>query len=272
MGVSLLSNLAAYDFGYIPAGQLIRANGEHIPFDGPARTVSRPFPELVRHTNSATALPEVCLVGRQRKPRRPLADVAARAAGTERPSAGFFAALELVGDDAPGIWKASIRKSSRVAKVLELLRRDMAGQALDAQDFLQELLTAAADVAQGPADADSPDLVRLLRDLEHQCRDHLDELLFVAPWLAHPSRPARTVATRATRAVATSGPASRHAAATERDSHVARQSPASESNCYRSLTPILRRNRQREWRGSAGRTAMVASIASADPTGQPACE
>ena len=89
MGLALLANLAAYDFGYVPAGQLIAAHAQRVRHDGRAGALPRPLLQLVRHADAAAAAAAVRLDGRQRQPRRPPADAAAgprRAGRTSRSS------------------------------------------------------------------------------------------------------------------------------------------------------------------------------------------
>ena len=78
MGLALLANLSAYDFGYIPAGQLIErtANALHT-----METLERHRGHFYNwyDTQSLKPLPpRLRLDGGQREPRRPSADVAAR--------------------------------------------------------------------------------------------------------------------------------------------------------------------------------------------------
>ena len=88
MGMALLADLAAYDFGYLPAGTTGRAHDQHVAHDAIARAVPRPFLQLVRHAIARAAVAALHFVGRQRKPGRPSADVASRAVRAAR-STGF---------------------------------------------------------------------------------------------------------------------------------------------------------------------------------------
>ena len=49
MGLALLANLAAYDFGYVSAGQLIERTANALAHHGKPATLSRPLFQLVRH-------------------------------------------------------------------------------------------------------------------------------------------------------------------------------------------------------------------------------
>ena len=77
IGLSLLANLAAYDFGYLTAGELIERTAQHARHDGTAGALPRPLLQLVRHADAAAAAAALRLDRRQRQPRRPPADAAA---------------------------------------------------------------------------------------------------------------------------------------------------------------------------------------------------
>ena len=211
MGVSLLSNLAAYDFGYIAAGQLIerttntlRTMDQLERFHGhflnwyDTQTLQPLFPKYVSSVDSGN------LAGHLLTLRRGLLElsdhplVSSRlwnSLATTHEALVSGKALAAGGSPATATPRhstlpvASAIPLKGSAKVLDLLRRPMPSRLSTAQVFLQELLTAAADVAQVSPATDSPELMGLMYDLEHQCHDHLAELLFVAPWLAHPAAP-----------------------------------------------------------------------------------
>ncbi len=201
MGVSLLSNLAAYDFGYIAAGQLIerttntlRTMDQLERFHGhflnwyDTQTLQPLFPKYVSSVDSGN------LAGHLLTLRRGLLELSDHPLVSSRlwnSLAMTRQALEEGSRSRETSERGEDTELSRVRlhTVLELLRRPMPTSLSTTHVFLQELLTAAADAAQGLPATGSQDLVGLMRDLEHQCRDHLAELLFVAPWLAHPAAP-----------------------------------------------------------------------------------
>ena len=84
MGLSLLANLSAYDFGYIPAGQLIERTANALAHDGSPGTAPGSLLQLVRHAVAAAAAAALHFVGGQRQPRGPSADVAAGTARAAR--------------------------------------------------------------------------------------------------------------------------------------------------------------------------------------------
>ena len=76
MGLALLANLTAYDMGYIPGGQLVRAHRRHAGRDARARAPRRAFLQLVRHALGEAAAAGLRLGGGQRQSRGPPADAA----------------------------------------------------------------------------------------------------------------------------------------------------------------------------------------------------
>ena len=93
MGLALLANLSAYDFGYIPAGQLIVRTGN--AFDT-MESLERHRGHFYNWYDTKSLQPAVaCLrfVGGQRKPRGPPVDIAAgsaRASRSQDPGAAIF--------------------------------------------------------------------------------------------------------------------------------------------------------------------------------------
>jgi hypothetical protein len=80
MGMALLADLAAYDFGYLPAGRLVeRLTTRSTRCNRSSATGT--LLQLVRHAVAGAAVPAVHFFGRQRKPRRASADAARRTAG-----------------------------------------------------------------------------------------------------------------------------------------------------------------------------------------------
>ena len=84
MGLALLANLCAYDFGYIPAGHLIERTARHTAHDAIPGTVPRPLLQLVRHAVAETASPRLRFDGGQREPRGSSADLAPGSVVTAR--------------------------------------------------------------------------------------------------------------------------------------------------------------------------------------------
>ena len=70
IGLALLANLAAHDFGYISAGTLIERTAATFRTMAALVAVPRTFLQLVRHADPATAAAALRVVGRQRQSRR----------------------------------------------------------------------------------------------------------------------------------------------------------------------------------------------------------
>ena len=88
MGLALLANLSAYDFGFISAGALIERTAKALGTMQLAGAAPRPLLQLVRHAHAQAAAAALRLVGGQRQPRLPSADLAAGAARAGRRTAG----------------------------------------------------------------------------------------------------------------------------------------------------------------------------------------
>ena len=86
MGLSLLANLAAHDFGYLSTGQLVARTAQCVRHDAPDGALSRPLFQLVRHAHIGTATAAIRFDGGQRKFRWSFVDIAtgiASACGAE---------------------------------------------------------------------------------------------------------------------------------------------------------------------------------------------
>ena len=84
MGLALLANLSAYDFGYISAGQLIERTANALRTMASTGTPPGPLLQLVRHPVAETAAADLHLDGGQRQSRGPSADLAAGSARASR--------------------------------------------------------------------------------------------------------------------------------------------------------------------------------------------
>ena len=196
IGSSLLANLAAYDFGYIPAGQLIERTAQRAATrcerwsatDGhfynwyDTRTLE-PLPPLYVSTVDSGNLAGHLLT--LRPGLLALADAADR-----RPRAGSTASTTRCaccatrrGDAAAGRWRA-LRDDARVGLRCAARRRSRPRRGwlapLDARaGRASRRSVAAAPDERGPTRGPT----RCVR----QCRDALDELELLAPWLALPA-------------------------------------------------------------------------------------
>ena len=81
MGLALLANLAARDFGYLSRRPADRAHRSDLRHDAATRTASRAFLQLVRHAHAQAAPAALYFQRGQRQPRRTSADARLRAEG-----------------------------------------------------------------------------------------------------------------------------------------------------------------------------------------------
>ncbi len=192
IGMSLLANLAAYDFGFITAGQLLDRSGNSMKtmeqlerFHGhflnwyDTLTLQPLYPKYVSTVDSGN------LSGHLLTLRCGLLELTRR---------------QLVPSpllDSLAIKRRQIEEATRIANgtsiptnadhrpiehFLNVLGRDPLQSALNSlfavREWLQELESAAAKIVNGRSDA--------VHAVEQQCHDQLAELASIAQWLAHP--------------------------------------------------------------------------------------
>lgn len=212
IGVSLLSNLAAYDFGYIAAGSLLERTSNTLNsmdqlerFHGhflnwyDTQTRQPLSPKYVSAVDSGN------LSGHLLTLRRGLLELGDQPLVTSR----LWNALEMTQREMEAAAKAKVGSAGREAaghkevtgparvrllKVLDLLRthgrQPAKPTALSAsRDLLQALVEAASDTSPTVMNGVQPQHCELLSDFELQCREYVDEMLFAAPWLTHPALP-----------------------------------------------------------------------------------
>jgi cellobiose phosphorylase len=199
IGVSLLSTLAAYDFGYISMdrlldrtaltlhtlGQLERYRGHFLNWYD-TLNLQPLYPKYVSSVDSGNlaGLLLTLRAGLRELPNSPLV------------SPGLWDALEC---SRQALLQSGESTSSRastracLSPLLTFLERGLcASRCLVAtSDLLSRVSLLASDLIKLPSqtlpDAAQPWLV----DLEQECRDHLADLLYLAPWLSHgPTPPA----------------------------------------------------------------------------------
>ncbi len=206
IGVSLLASLAAYDFGYVSAGRLIertkntfstltqleRFHGHFLNWYD-TQTLQPLNPRYVSTVDSGNFVGHLLTlrVGLLELPHQPLV------------SPRLWDSLAVMGqilEEASGHnYKSNqshARDSAAFNELLELLSStEQASQSVPAIAQTAELLRKLQNIlsqnilsqnSPGPLQPEEPELIPWLRDLEKQCQDHLADLLFIAPWLAHP--------------------------------------------------------------------------------------
>jgi cyclic beta-1,2-glucan synthetase len=198
MGLSLLANLSAYDFGYIPAGQLIErsANALHVMaalerhqghfynwYD--TQSLQPLIPLYISSVDSGNlaghlltlrpgllALPDHKIVGAR------LFD-------------GLYDTLRVLIDAAAEAPPTALVLLDQLQKDLETAYDSRPATLAAAQTWLARLATSAAQVAASlgshdgaPATAPESEAQWWAQALTRQCHSALDELTFLVPWLA----------------------------------------------------------------------------------------
>ena len=206
MGLSLLANLSAYDFGYIPAGQLIERTANAL---GTMAALERHQGHFYNWYDTQSLQPLVPLyvssvdsgnlAGHLLTLRPGLLALPDHKILGARLFDGLFDTLRVLADTAAAAPLAALVRLEQMQKTLESAYDSQPVTLAAAQTWLVRLAADAADlaasldsqagsapaaVAEGSAQAWAQALVR-------QCRGALDDLALLAPWLALPAAPGR---------------------------------------------------------------------------------
>jgi len=202
MGLALLANLSAYDFGYIAAGPLIERTANALAT----------MAALTRHeghfynwydTQSLQPLAPLYvssvdsgnLAGHLLTLRPGLLALPDHKILGARWSDGLFDTLRVLMDAAAEAPPAARVPLARLQKDLEAACDSRPATLVAGQTWLARLADSAAEAAAGldraPAGAPESDAQRWARALTRQCRSALDELALLAPWLALPAASGR---------------------------------------------------------------------------------
>ena len=199
MGLALLANLSAYDFGYIPAGQLIERTANAF----------RTMEALERHrghfynwydTLSLKPLqPTVHLDGGQREPRGHLLTL--RPGLLALPDQKILGARLFEGSATHSRFSWTLRRGPPLRPSSLNFRRiwrprcDSRPTTLTAARLcLDRLAASAAEVDRQPRcwpQSPESEAKWWARAFARQCQDALDELTFLAPWILLPTSPNR---------------------------------------------------------------------------------
>lgn len=200
IGVSLLSNLAAFDFGYISTGRLLertrrsfatlalleRYHGHFLNWYD-TRTLQPLLPRYVSSVDSGNLAGYLLTLraGLRELPTRPLV--------APQLWASLSVMRQIVEDAAKRAEQAKISNDTGSSVWLKL--REPFSQVGDpntnvmtvsaAQDLLQNLCLPLKELVLAPPTHDESELAVWLRELEEQCSDHLADLRVMAPWVAH---------------------------------------------------------------------------------------
>ncbi len=201
IGLALLANLSAYDFGYLTAGQLIERTGNtlrtlagldryrgHFYNWYDTRTLRPLHPRYVSTVDSGN------LAGHLLTLRPGLLALADARILPARLFEGLRDTLEIVADAAPG---AAAHQVAGLRSELESISAAPPETLAAVRSALERLATGATALVasrtsdrEGGGDAASEDEARGWAEaLVAQCRAALDELIFLAPWLALPEVP-----------------------------------------------------------------------------------
>ena len=181
MGLALLANLAACDFGYLSVGQLLRRTQDaadamqslerhrgHFFNWYDTRTLKPLAPLYVSSVDSGN------LAGHLLTLSSGLAELTTQPILAPQLFAGLC--------DTVGILRELAGKNAELLKLeAELAQPPSTLRA--GFDLLQRVTHQAATIAAAPGDGAGEELVWWTQALERNCRDHLEDLLFLAPWL-----------------------------------------------------------------------------------------
>jgi cellobiose phosphorylase len=183
MGLALLANLAAMDFGYIPVDQLIRRTRDTLAtmqglqryrghfynwYD--TRTLEPLFPLYISSVDSGNLAGHLLTLA---SGLRELSD-----ANTHTPQ--VFAGLR----DTLALLRELDRENSALAAMdLDLAKAPANPRA--ALSLLEHVMERAAELAASPAT--DGEFIRWAQILKTNCEDHLSDMLRLSPWLALPN-------------------------------------------------------------------------------------
>jgi cyclic beta-1,2-glucan synthetase len=193
MGLALLANLSAYDFGYISAGRLIERTANAL---GTMESLERHRGHFYNWYDTKTLMPlppryvstvdSGNLAGHLLTLRPGLLALPDRRILDARWFDGLGDTLRIL-TDAAG--EAAPAPLIRLRKELASVSASRPATLAAARRDLDRLATSAADVVAG-LEADPPSPANgWARAVARQCRDALDELEFLAPWTLLPASP-----------------------------------------------------------------------------------
>ena len=202
MGLALLANLSAYDFGYIPAGQLIERTANALAtmaalerhrghfynwYD--TQSLQPLVPHYISSVDSGN------LAGHLLTLRPGLLALPDHKILGPRLFDGLFDTLRVLVDAAAEAPPAALVLLDQLHKDLESAYDSRPATLAAAQTWLARLATSAAEVAasldMASATAPESDAQWWVQALTRQCRSALDELTLLAPWLALPATSGR---------------------------------------------------------------------------------
>ncbi|MGH2359679.1 MAG: glucoamylase family protein, partial [bacterium] len=193
MGLALLANLSAYDFGYIPAGQLIERTANALPTMAALERYQGHFYNWY-DTQSLQPLPPLYissvdsgnLAGHLLTLRPGLLALPDHKILGPRLFEGLSDTLRILVDAAAG---AASPQLAQLQKDLESAYDSRPATVAAARRWLERLAASAAEVAGSFDAAPESEAKWWAQALARQCRGALDELTFLAPWSLLPAAP-----------------------------------------------------------------------------------
>ena len=204
IGMSLLSNLAAYDFGYLTTGQLLERTGSTLKTMGSlerfrghflnwydTKSLQGLYPKYVSSVDSGNLSGHLLtlrqglleMIDHKILSPRLWDSLAVKRRHLER--------MTRFPDGAASSLPSDRRPLDYVMKLLrlDLIRRDMSQLSLS-KGRLEEIEVAATKMAQSCSSSDQDAIGESMRAIIEQCHAHLHELTSTAIWLTHRAAPA----------------------------------------------------------------------------------
>jgi cyclic beta-1,2-glucan synthetase len=184
MGLALLANLAACDFGYLPVGRLLRRTQDAL---GVMQRLERHRGHFFNWYDTRTLKPLAPLYVSSVDSGNLAGHLLTLSPGLVELTAQpilvpqLFAGLR----DTVGILRELTGRNAELEQLeAELARPPSTLRA--GFDLLQRVTHRASTIAAAPGDEAGEELKWWTQALERNCREHLEDLLFLAPWLVLP--------------------------------------------------------------------------------------
>jgi cellobiose phosphorylase len=204
MGLALLANLSAWDFGYLSAGQLmlrtqnalatmrrLERHRGHFYNWYETQTLKPLLPRYVSSVDSGNLAGHLLTLGPG------LAELTAQKILAPQLFAGLRDTVGILKDLAASAVARAPRPTAE-SRELEQLEAELAKQPLTLRagfDLLQQVTNRATAIAAAFENQTGEELKWWSQALVRSCRDHLEDLLFLAPWLALSDAPVGTLST-----------------------------------------------------------------------------
>ncbi|HEY5481631.1 MAG TPA: glucoamylase family protein, partial [Verrucomicrobiae bacterium] len=181
MGLALLANLAACDFGYLSVGQLLRRTHDAL---GTMQRLERHRGHFFNWYDTRTLKPLAPLYISSVDSGNLAGHLLTLSPGLAELAAQPILAPQLFSGlcDTVGILRELVGRSSELEQLEAELAQPPSGLRAGF-DLLQRVTHRASALAAAPGDGAGEELKWWTQALERNCQDHLEDLLFLAPWL-----------------------------------------------------------------------------------------